>query len=225
VFSLFVDNLLTQHPATSVQATRDSHHLTQLPTNTQESHGSVCPPVRGSITLNKVYPERPGVPGLGNVYWRSAGVGASRSLVHLALESPSSPLSFNVSTNLLPDQLPLGQTNWGPSMSTTSVITSPWSARTRTCLMPHQREYRPRLQGFVSGPDRGGCKVPSHSRLHCVPPEGIRDRDWRECFADFRLPSSTHPNHALPFAPPEFSFLMSAPPFGSHQPGCCAGDH
>ena len=42
----------------------------QLSTNTQESHGSACPPIRGSIKLNKVsfaYPERPDVPVLKKV--------------------------------------------------------------------------------------------------------------------------------------------------------------
>jgi ATP-binding cassette subfamily B (MDR/TAP) protein 1 len=42
----------------------------QLSTNTQESQGSACPPIRGSIRLNKVsftYPERPEAPVLKNV--------------------------------------------------------------------------------------------------------------------------------------------------------------
>lgn len=42
----------------------------RLSTNTQESLGSACPPIRGSITLNKVtfaYPGRPEVPVLKNV--------------------------------------------------------------------------------------------------------------------------------------------------------------
>ena len=70
VFSSLVDSPLAQHIATSVQATRDFHRLMQLSTNTQESLGSACPPIRGSITLNKVsfaYPERPEVPVLKNV--------------------------------------------------------------------------------------------------------------------------------------------------------------
>ena len=70
VFWSFIDSFLAQHIATSVQATRDFHRLMQLSTNTQESHGSACPPIRGSITLNKVsfaYPERPDVPVLKNV--------------------------------------------------------------------------------------------------------------------------------------------------------------
>ncbi|KAF9777526.1 P-loop containing nucleoside triphosphate hydrolase protein [Thelephora terrestris] len=60
----------TQHIATSLQATRDFHRLMQLSTNTQESQGSACPPIRGSIRLNKVsftYPERPEAPVLKNV--------------------------------------------------------------------------------------------------------------------------------------------------------------
>jgi len=70
MFSSPVDSPLAQHIATSVQATRDFHRLMQLSTNTQESLGSACPPIRGSITLNKVsfaYPERPEVPVLKNV--------------------------------------------------------------------------------------------------------------------------------------------------------------
>lgn len=66
---LLIDNSLARHIATSTQATRDFHRLTQLSTNTQESQGSACPPIRGSITLNKVsfaYPERPEAPVLKN---------------------------------------------------------------------------------------------------------------------------------------------------------------
>ena len=65
-----VNSSLAQHIATSIQATRDLHRLMQLSTNTEESHGSACPPIRGSITLKKVsfaYPERPEVPVLKNI--------------------------------------------------------------------------------------------------------------------------------------------------------------
>ena len=68
--SSLINNSLAQHIATSVQATRDFHRLIQLSTATQESRGSACPPIRGSITLNKVsftYPERPEVPVLKNI--------------------------------------------------------------------------------------------------------------------------------------------------------------
>jgi len=68
--SSFIDNYPAQHTASSLQATRDFHRLMKLSTNTQESLGSACPPIRGSITLNKVsfaYPERPEVPVLKNV--------------------------------------------------------------------------------------------------------------------------------------------------------------
>jgi len=70
VLSYLINKSLAQHIATSVQATRDFHRLIQLSTTTQESRGSACPPIRGSITLNKVsfaYPERPEVPVLKNV--------------------------------------------------------------------------------------------------------------------------------------------------------------
>jgi len=70
LISSFINDFLAQHIATSVQATRDFHRLMQLSTNTQESHGSACPPIRGSIKLNKVsfaYPERPDVPVLKKV--------------------------------------------------------------------------------------------------------------------------------------------------------------
>ena len=68
--SSLTDEPSAQHIATSVQATRDFYRLMQLSTNTQESHGSACPPIRGSITLNKVsfaYPERPEAPVLKNI--------------------------------------------------------------------------------------------------------------------------------------------------------------
>lgn len=53
-----------------MQATRDFYRLMQLSTNTQESQGSACPPIRGSIALNKVsfaYPERPEAQVLNNI--------------------------------------------------------------------------------------------------------------------------------------------------------------
>ena len=70
VLSSLINNSLAQHISTSVQATRDFHCLIDLSTNTQESLGSACPPIRGSITLNKVsfaYPKQPEVPVLRNV--------------------------------------------------------------------------------------------------------------------------------------------------------------
>lgn len=54
----------------AVQATRDFNRLVQLSTDTDESHGSSCPPVTGSISFNNVsfsYPERPDVQVLKNV--------------------------------------------------------------------------------------------------------------------------------------------------------------
>jgi ATP-binding cassette, subfamily B (MDR/TAP), member 1 len=53
-----------------VQATRDFNRLLKLTTNTDESHGSACPPITGAISFNNVsfsYPERPDIPILKNL--------------------------------------------------------------------------------------------------------------------------------------------------------------
>ena len=53
-----------------MQATRDFNRLVRLTTDTDESHGSSCPPVTGTISFNNVsfsYPERPDVPVLRNI--------------------------------------------------------------------------------------------------------------------------------------------------------------
>jgi ATP-binding cassette, subfamily B (MDR/TAP), member 1 len=54
----------------AVQATRDFNRLLELTTDTDESHGSSCPPIAGTISFNNVsfsYPERPDVPVLREV--------------------------------------------------------------------------------------------------------------------------------------------------------------
>ena len=53
-----------------MQATRDFNKLLKLTTDTDESHGSACPPIAGAISFNNVtfsYPERPDVPVLKNL--------------------------------------------------------------------------------------------------------------------------------------------------------------
>ncbi len=63
--------LLVAHRITkSVQATRDFNRLVRLTTDTDESHGSSCPPITGTISFNNVsfsYPERPDVPVIRNI--------------------------------------------------------------------------------------------------------------------------------------------------------------
>lgn len=54
----------------SAQAARDMHNVLCLPTDTQESQGSLCPNIRGRVTFRNVtfaYPERPDVPVLKDV--------------------------------------------------------------------------------------------------------------------------------------------------------------
>ncbi|KAI9464106.1 P-loop containing nucleoside triphosphate hydrolase protein [Lactarius psammicola] len=73
VFTVSIGSQLmafTHRIAKSVQATRDFNRLVKLSTNTDESHGSSCPPIAGTISFNKVsfsYPERPDVPILRNL--------------------------------------------------------------------------------------------------------------------------------------------------------------
>jgi ATP-binding cassette subfamily B (MDR/TAP) protein 1 len=53
-----------------VQATRDFNRLLKLTTDTDESHGSACPPITGTISFNDVsfsYPERPDISILKNL--------------------------------------------------------------------------------------------------------------------------------------------------------------
>ncbi|KAH9034708.1 P-loop containing nucleoside triphosphate hydrolase protein [Lactarius pseudohatsudake] len=73
VFTVSIGSQLmafTHRIAKSVQATRDFNRLVRLSTDTDESHGSSCPPIAGTISFNNVsfsYPERPDAPVLRNL--------------------------------------------------------------------------------------------------------------------------------------------------------------
>ncbi|KAI0043061.1 P-loop containing nucleoside triphosphate hydrolase protein [Auriscalpium vulgare] len=73
VFTVSIGSQLmafTERIAKSVQATRDFNRLLQLPTDTDESRGTLRPPISGTISFNHVefsYPERPDVPVLRDV--------------------------------------------------------------------------------------------------------------------------------------------------------------
>ncbi|KAH9000642.1 P-loop containing nucleoside triphosphate hydrolase protein [Lactarius hatsudake] len=73
VFTVSIGSQLmafTHRIAKSVQATRDFNRLVRLSTDTDESHGSSCPPIAGVISFNNVsfsYPERPDAPVLRNL--------------------------------------------------------------------------------------------------------------------------------------------------------------
>src|SRR5580698_7157692 len=61
---------LAQKIAKSKQATRDFNRLLKLSTDTDESHGTLKPPVMGNVTFDHVsfsYPERPDVQVLKDV--------------------------------------------------------------------------------------------------------------------------------------------------------------
>ncbi|KAI0298345.1 P-loop containing nucleoside triphosphate hydrolase protein [Multifurca ochricompacta] len=73
VFTVSIGSQLmafTHRIAKSVQATSDLNRLVKLATVTDESHGSACPPIAGTISFKNVsfsYPERPDVPVLRNL--------------------------------------------------------------------------------------------------------------------------------------------------------------
>ncbi|KAI0062541.1 P-loop containing nucleoside triphosphate hydrolase protein [Artomyces pyxidatus] len=73
VFTVSIGSQLmafTERIAKAVQATRDFNKLLKLSTDTDESHGSLRPPITGTISFNHVefaYPERPDVPVLKDV--------------------------------------------------------------------------------------------------------------------------------------------------------------
>ncbi|KAF8153367.1 P-loop containing nucleoside triphosphate hydrolase protein [Crassisporium funariophilum] len=73
VFSVTIGSQLmafTEKIAKSVQATGDFNKLMNLPTTTDESHGTLEPPLSGPITFTNVsftYPSRPSAPVLKNI--------------------------------------------------------------------------------------------------------------------------------------------------------------
>ncbi|KAI0265438.1 P-loop containing nucleoside triphosphate hydrolase protein [Gloeopeniophorella convolvens] len=73
VFTVSIGSQLmsfTHRIAQSLQATRDFNRLVRLSTDTDESQGTACPPIAGTISFDNVsfsYPERPDVPVLRNI--------------------------------------------------------------------------------------------------------------------------------------------------------------